>query len=175
MKQDINDQNCLHRYKIAERFGLEDVKEKCNEEACFKSSADLEHSADFNCLGFESKFKLCMARMKELEKALAKYAEICSKMVNKYHEALSEKMSDELQECDNWSAHSFEFFEFDPSCKFCRKAVERCKGDIEIDALHFDDLFIQLHDLEQDDKVTKIRESMKNLAIATIARRFRFI
>ncbi|XP_031566426.1 actin-binding protein IPP-like [Actinia tenebrosa] len=82
MKQGTNKRNCLHRYKIAERFGFEDVMEKCNEEARFKPSYELEGSADFNDLGFESKFKLCMARIKELEKALTKYVYTCSDLVS---------------------------------------------------------------------------------------------
>ncbi|XP_031566413.1 uncharacterized protein LOC116301482 [Actinia tenebrosa] len=176
MKQCINDQNCLHRYNIADSFGLEDVMEKCNEEARFKSSTDLEKSADFLGLGFKSKFKLCMARMKELEKVLGNYVEICSELVSGYYEELSVKVrSDIMNFCDNQSSHSSDSSfnssgggvhhvkkDFDSSCMFCRKRIERCQSDIDaVSVIHFDDLFIKLYDLEHDDKVARIAENMK--------------
>ncbi|XP_031566412.1 actin-binding protein IPP-like [Actinia tenebrosa] len=174
MKQCINNRNCLHRYNIAERFGLEDVMEKCNEEARFKSSTDLEKSADFLGLGFKSKFKLCMARMKELEKVLWNYVEICSKLVSGYYEKIDSygEVPNGVQ-CINKVAHEYGYKErvqkdFDSSCMFCRNRIgstpNKSKfGSVYVNAVGFNVLFMQLYNLEHDQKVAKlIRKNMNS-------------
>lgn len=171
MMQGIDDQNCLHRYNIAERFGLEDVMKKCNKEARLKFSNELEDNVDFRHLGFESKFKVCMARMKDLEDVLIKYSEICSELVRGYYGELDESTANGQVpltfKCNNKASHEYHSSvpnerkvrkTFDSSCKYCRKRmVSRYQSELApVNALDFDDNFIELYDLEFDDKLANL-------------------
>lgn len=162
MGQGINEQNCLHRYNIAQRFGFKDVMEKCKEEARFLSSNELEKSGDFWELEIESKFNLCMARVKDLENTLRKYAEICSNLVSGYYQDVSSQVPRNIDnECKNKSSHRLHKENFDYFCGFCRNRISSFAemddfNDIFVNALHFDDLFFKLYDIENDDKVAKI-------------------
>jgi hypothetical protein len=157
----ISENNCLRRYKVAERFELEDVMEECNKIACFKSSTDLESSEEFNDLKPESKFKICMERIKELEKTLEEYVTTCSKLVRSYYANVFDKAV-KTKTCDNQESHgrqdpsNFRLgikLSFDLSCQFCMNKVNGVSCEVNNSSLRMP--LAKLYNLHRHRRVVK--------------------
>jgi hypothetical protein len=164
----IYDFNCLSRYTVAERFGLQDLMSKCLNMASYTSSDSLEDSKTYEEMKPEVKVEICMSRIKKLEKTLQQYITTCSSLVKKNYEAIADKLLKDV-ECDKKEKHPRvnsrcgSYVNFDVSCECCMRRLKNV-GHCEIYSFTFKEPLKKLYDLEHENTVvikTKLKMKKK--------------
>ncbi|KAK3699164.1 hypothetical protein QZH41_011864 [Actinostola sp. cb2023] len=119
--------NCLHLFQVVDRFGLNDMKLKCVEEAKSLPMFTIENDTHYADISPEVKVQICTERIKALEEVLYQYYSTCLGLVRDVYRLVAKN---DVQ-CDNYTMHAQgsglaynnrKTFVFE--CDFCQRRLE---------------------------------------------------
>ncbi|KAK3745866.1 hypothetical protein QZH41_013208 [Actinostola sp. cb2023] len=102
MSSTLRKRNCLHIFQVADRFGLNDMKLKCVDEAKSLTMSTIVDDTQYADISLEVKMQICTERIKALKEVLDQYYSTCLDLVRDVYPLVAKNDVD----CDNYRMHT---------------------------------------------------------------------
>ncbi|KAK3722093.1 hypothetical protein QZH41_019854 [Actinostola sp. cb2023] len=123
--------NVLKFCQVADRFGLDEIKSQCIQDAHHLTLSSIRSDAHYADISPEIKVQIFAKRIEALEEYLEKFSSTCSTLVRDVYSVVSKKVRE--VECDNYGHHSYDLSssavppekeKFDFECYSCKRRLE---------------------------------------------------